>query len=75
MQNDALGRPARGNARLINTPVFMDAKNLQPFINQELIQMINKMVEVGNQAMRILQAKLDEYEEDLTQENTNDTDH
>lgn len=34
-----------------------------------------QMVEVGNQAMRILQAKLDEYEEDLTQENTNDTDH
>lgn len=28
-----------------------------------------QMVEVGNQAMRILQAKLDEYEETLTQEN------
>lgn len=40
---DALGRPARGNTRLINTPVFMDAKNLQPFINQELTQMINKI--------------------------------
>lgn len=28
-----------------------------------------QMAEVGNQAMRILQAKLDEYEEKLTQEN------
>lgn len=40
---DALGRPSRGNARLINTPVFMDAKNLQPFINQELNELINKI--------------------------------
>lgn len=28
-----------------------------------------QMVQVGNQAMRILQAKLDEYEKELTQEN------
>lgn len=40
---EAFGRPSRGNARLINTPVFMDAKNLQPFINQELQDMINKV--------------------------------
>ena len=40
---DALGRPARGNSRVINTPTFMDAKNLQPFINQELKEMINKV--------------------------------
>lgn len=40
---NALGRPARGNARLINTPVFMDAKNLQPFISQELREVINKI--------------------------------
>lgn len=39
----ALGRPSRGNARLIDTPVFMDAKNLQPFINQELRYVINKI--------------------------------
>lgn len=39
----ALGRPSRGNARLIDTPVFMDAKNLQPFINQELKDVINKI--------------------------------
>lgn len=39
----ALGRPSRGNARLIDTPVFMDAKNLQPFINQELRDVINKI--------------------------------
>lgn len=38
-----MGRPARGNSRVINTPTFMDAKNLQPFINQELKEMINKV--------------------------------
>lgn len=31
-----------------------------------------QMVEVGNQAMRILQAKLDEYEKELTQEKPNE---
>lgn len=31
-----------------------------------------QMVEVGNQAMRILQAKLDEYEKELTEEKTDD---
>lgn len=39
----ALGRPVRGNPRLINTPVFMDAKNLQPFVNEELKAVINKV--------------------------------
>lgn len=39
----ALGRPSRGSTRLIDTPVFMDAKNLQPFINQELRDVINKI--------------------------------
>lgn len=34
-----------------------------------------QMVEVGNQAMRILQMKLDEYEKELTQEKTDDTDN
>ena len=28
----ALDRPVRGNARVINIPVFMDAQNLQPYI-------------------------------------------
>ncbi len=32
----ALGRPPRGNSRVINTPVFMDANNLQPFVGQDL---------------------------------------
>ena len=31
---------ARSNARLINTPAFMDAKNLQPFISKELEELI-----------------------------------
>jgi hypothetical protein len=39
----ALGRPARGNARLINTPTFMDAKNLQPFVSDELLRVINRV--------------------------------
>lgn len=34
-----------------------------------------QMVGVGNQAMRILQAKLDEYEKELTQERPDDTEH
>lgn len=32
----ALGRDPRGNARLPDTPSFMDAQNLQPFISDEL---------------------------------------
>lgn len=39
----ALDRPARGNARLINIPVFMDAKNLQPYVNDEVRSLINKI--------------------------------
>jgi P63C domain len=39
----ALGRPARGNARLINIPTFMDAKNLQPFVSDELLRVINRV--------------------------------
>lgn len=39
----ALGRDPRGNSRLINTPAFIDAKNLQPFITQELRDKINKI--------------------------------
>lgn len=40
---DALDRPSRGNARLENAPVFMDAKNLQPFISERLEEVINKI--------------------------------
>ncbi len=40
----ALGRPPRGNSRVINTPVFMDANNLQPFVGKDLRGVINKVV-------------------------------
>ena len=40
---NALDRPSRGNARIPNTPVFMDAKNLQPFISNDLKEVINKI--------------------------------
>ncbi|WP_207788180.1 P63C domain-containing protein [Flavobacterium lotistagni] len=43
----ALDRPVRGNARLINMPVFMDAQNLQPFISEELMAVINKIEYIG----------------------------
>lgn len=39
----ALDRPVRGNPRLIGIPVFMDAKNLQPFINKDLEAVIGKV--------------------------------
>ncbi|MDO6810029.1 P63C domain-containing protein [Zobellia galactanivorans] len=39
----ALKRPVRGNPRLIGIPVFMDAKNLQPFVNKELEAVIGKV--------------------------------
>lgn len=39
----ALDRPARGNARVIDIPVFIDAKNLQPFIDEDLRAVINKI--------------------------------
>jgi hypothetical protein len=39
----ALDRPSRGNARVIGIPAFMDAKNLQPFIDQDLQAVINKV--------------------------------
>lgn len=39
----ALGRPARGNARVIGIPAFMDAKNIQPFVNKEVKSVIRKI--------------------------------
>lgn len=39
----AFDRPIRGNSRLINVPVFMDAKNLQPFVDEALRGVINKV--------------------------------
>lgn len=43
----ALDRPVRGNARVINIPVFMDAQNLQPYISEDLRAVINKIVYTG----------------------------
>jgi hypothetical protein len=37
----AFGRVQRSNNRLINMPAFMDAKSLQPYIDQELKSLIN----------------------------------
>lgn len=43
----ALDRPVRGNARVINIPVFMDAQNLQAYISEDLRAVINKIVYKG----------------------------
>lgn len=48
----ALDRPARGNARVIGTPVFIDAKNLQAFIGADLRAVINK-VQYVNKSGRV----------------------
>lgn len=39
----ALNRPSRGNSRMIGIPVFIDAKNLQALINDDLRAVINKI--------------------------------
>ncbi|CAM1333007.1 P63C domain-containing protein [Tenacibaculum aestuariivivum] len=39
----ALNRPVRGTSRIDQIPTFMDAKNLQPFINEELRAVIKKV--------------------------------
>ena len=39
----ALGRTPRGNARLIGIPAFMDANNLQPFMDSDLKGVIKKV--------------------------------
>jgi len=39
----ALGRPARGNSRVINVPTFMDAKNLQKYITEDVMPIIKKI--------------------------------
>ena len=36
----AFGRIPRSNNRLINMPAFVDAQNLQPYIDQELMSLI-----------------------------------
>lgn len=39
----ALDRPARGNSRVIGIPTFMDAKNLQQYVNEEVKDVIKKV--------------------------------
>lgn len=39
----ALERPARGNSRMTDMPTFMDAKNLQQYVNEEVIPMTKKV--------------------------------
>ena len=48
----ALGRPPRGNSRAINVPVFMDANNLQQFVNEEFRSVINKIEYVNLKGKR-----------------------
>lgn len=43
---EALDRPVRGTVRVVDIPVFMDAKNLQPFTSDELLEVTNKIVYV-----------------------------
>lgn len=43
----ALRRDPRGNARIEGVPAFMDAKNLQPFINDTLREYMKKVMFVG----------------------------
>lgn len=39
----ALGREQRGNSRIDQIPSFMDAKNLQEFVNEDIREVINKV--------------------------------
>lgn len=39
----ALDRPVRGTTRIDQIPTFMDAKNLQPFVNEDIMHVINKV--------------------------------
>lgn len=39
----ALDRPVRGTSRIDQVPTFMDAKNLQPFVSDELNALIKKV--------------------------------
>jgi hypothetical protein len=39
----AFGRVQRSNTRMINMPAFLDAKNLQPFIGEDLMPLIKQI--------------------------------
>lgn len=49
----AFERAARGNNRLINIPAFMDAQNLQPFIDQELMQLIKPIEYIDGKSRKV----------------------
>lgn len=52
----ALNRPARGNSRVIGIPTFMDAKNLQIHVNEEVKGVIKKIdyLESGKSNFQLL---------------------
>ena len=56
----ALDRPARGNSRVIGIPVFMDAKNLQAFIDEDLRYGSKKEKPAHGGLMVIFQLQLEE---------------
>ncbi len=53
-------RPARGNSRVIGIPVFMDAKNLQAFIDEDLRYGSKKEKPAHGGLMVIFQLQLEE---------------
>lgn len=49
----AFGRVPRSNNRLINIPAFIDAQNLQPYINQEVEKLIKPIEYVDGKSTQI----------------------
>ena len=49
----AFDRVPRSNNRLINIPAFMDAQNLQPFIDQELMRLIRPIEYLDGKSLKI----------------------
>lgn len=49
----AFGRPARGNSRVIGVPTFMDAKNIQSYVNEEVKEVIRRIPYVGQNSKNI----------------------
>lgn len=49
----AFDRVPRSNNRLINIPAFMDAQNLQPFIDQELMGLIKPIEYLDGKSLKV----------------------
>ncbi len=49
----AFGRVARSNNRVINIPAFIDAQNLQPYINQEVMELIKPIEYLDGKSKQI----------------------